>query len=79
MKVELTNEEVNTIVTALVRMPWIDVNDVISKLTEPTRAPSEMLTLPVVNMPEAPYGLRKDGTPAKRRGRKPATKRKTRQ
>lgn len=79
MKVELTNEEVNTIVTALVRMPWIDVNDVISKLTEPTRAPSEMLTLPVVNMPEAPYGLKKDGTPAKRRGRKPATKRKTRQ
>ena len=76
MKVELTNEEVNTIVTALVRMPWIDVNDVISKLTEPTRAPSEMLTLPVVNMPEAPYGLKKDGTPAKRRGRKPATKRK---
>lgn len=79
MKVELTNEEVNTIVTALVRMPWIDVNDVISKLTEPTRTPPEMLTLPVVNMPEAPYGLRKDGTPAKRRGRKPATKRKTRQ
>ena len=82
MKVELTNEEVNTIVTALVRMPWIDVNDVISKLTEPTRVPSEMLTLPVVNMPEpvaAPYGLKKDGTPAKRRGRKPATKRKTRQ
>lgn len=79
MKVELTNEEVNTIVTALVRMPWIDVNDVISKLTEPTRVPSEMLTLPVVNIPEpvaAPYGLKKDGTPAKRRGRKPATKRK---
>lgn len=83
MKVELTNDEVKTIVTALVRMPWIDVNDVISKLTEPQTQnisiDKPMLTLPVVEMPDAPYGLKKDGTPAKRRGRKPATKRKTRQ
>jgi hypothetical protein len=81
MKVELTNDEVKTIVTALVKMPWIEVNDVINKLTEPTYKP-EMLTLPVVTLPlEAPYGVRKDGTPAKKRGR-PATKktvRKTRQ
>lgn len=83
MKVELTNEEINTIVTALVRMPWIDVNDVITKLTEPAvqhiSIDTPMLTLPVVDSMNAPFGLKKDGTPAKRRGRKPATKRKTRQ
>ena len=85
MKVELTSDEVKTIVTALVRMPWIDVNDVINKLTEPQAQhisidKPQTLTLPVVTLPlEAPYGLKKDGTPAKRRGRKPATKRKTRQ
>jgi hypothetical protein len=77
VKVELTNEEVNTIVTALVRMPWIDVNDVITKLTEPTpqhvSIDTPMLTLPVVDSMNAPYGLKKDGTPAKRRGR-PAVK-----
>lgn len=78
MKVELTSDEVKTIVTALVKMPWIDVNDVINKLTEPADKP-QMLTLPVVTLPDAPYGLKKDGTPAKRRGRKPAIKRKTRQ
>ena len=81
MKVELTNDEVKTIVTALVRMPWIDVNDVINKLTEPTDKP-QMITLPVVNMPDpvaAPYGLKKDGTPAKRRGRPAKKVRKTRQ
>ena len=72
MKIELTNDEVKTIVTALVKMPWIDVNDVINKLTEPPSKP-EMLTLPVVEMSHAPYGLKKDGTPAKRRGR-PAVK-----
>lgn len=78
MKVELTSDEVKTIVTALVRMPWIDVNDVINKLTEPTNKP-EMLTLPVVNLPEAPFGVRKDGTPAKKRGRPAKKVRKTRQ
>lgn len=78
MKVELTNDEVKTIVTALVRMPWIDVNDVINKLTEPKDKP-EMLTLPVVTLPEAPFGVRKDGTPAKKRGRPAKKVRKTRQ
>lgn len=79
MKVELTNDEVKTIVTALVKMPWIDVNDVLTKLTEPQQP--EILTLPVVSLPEAPYGLKKDGTPAKRRGRPSTQKaaRKTRQ
>lgn len=84
MRIDLTNDEVKTIVTALVKMPWIEVNDVINKLTEPQTQhisiDKPMLTLPVVTLPvEAPYGLKKDGTPAKRRGRKPVTKRKTRQ
>lgn len=83
MKVELTNDEVKTIVTALVKMPWIDVNDVITKLTEPQiiEQKPEMLALPVVTLPEAPWGVRKDGTPAKKRGRPAAKKtaRKTRQ
>jgi hypothetical protein len=36
----------------------------------------EVLTLPVLDLPQtdAPYGLKKDGTPAKRRGRRPAVK-----
>jgi hypothetical protein len=40
----------------------------------------EVLTLPVLDLPQtdAPYGLRKDGTPAKRRGRRPAAKKTTR-
>lgn len=80
MKVELTSDEVKTIVTALVRMPWIDVNDVINKLTEPKPEPIPIAVHhSMVGENHAPYGLKKDGTPAKRRGRKPATKRKTRQ
>ena len=85
MRIDLTNDEVKTIVTALVKMPWIEVNDVINKLTEPTTQhisidKPQTLTLPVVTLPlEAPYGLKKDGTPAKKRGRPAKKVRKTRQ
>ena len=80
MKVELSNDEVTTIVTALVKMPWIEVNDVINKLTEPKPEPIPVAVHhSMIGQDHAPYGLKKDGTPAKRRGRKPAAKRKTRQ
>jgi hypothetical protein len=88
MQVNLSNEDIKTIVSALVSRPWLEVNDLMTKLTGPQidQAISidtpkvEVLTLPVVNLPQtdAPYGLRKDGTPAKRRGRRPAAKKTTR-
>ena len=81
MNIRLSNEEINMIVKGLVNQPWLEVNDLIQRLTTiPTQeVKPEVVTLPVVSLPNAPYGLKKDGTPAKRRGRKPATKRKTRQ
>jgi hypothetical protein len=93
MQVNLSNEDIKTIVSALVSRPWLEVNDLMTKLTGPQighidlltgttdsqiahSQSLELLTLPVVNLPQtdAPYGLRKDGTPAKRRGRRPAVK-----
>jgi hypothetical protein len=84
MQVNLSNEDIKTIVSALVGRPWLEVNDLMTKLTGPQidQAISidtpkvEVLTLPVLDLPQtdAPYGLRKDGTPAKRRGRRPAVK-----
>lgn len=90
MQVNLSNEDIKTIVSALVSRPWLEVNDLMTKLTGPqieqtisVEPPKvEVLTLPVLNLPQtdAPYGLKKDGTPAKRRGRPAAKKtRKTRQ
>lgn len=78
MNIHLNNEEINLIVKGLVNQPWLQVNELIQRLTiVPTEEP-KTLTLPVVDSMKAPFGLKKDGTPAKRRGRKPATKRKTR-
>lgn len=78
MNIHLNNEEINLIVKGLVNQPWLQVNELIQRLTiVPTEEP-KTLTLPVVDLMKAPFGLKKDGTPAKRRGRKPATKRKTR-
>ena len=84
MQVNLSNEDIKTIVSALVNRPWLEVNDLMTKLTGPqidqaisTDTPKvEVLTLPVVDLPQtdAPYGLKKDGTPAKRRGRPAAKK-----
>ena len=84
MQVNLSNEDIKTIVSALVNRPWLEVNDLMTKLTGPQidQAISidthkvEVLTLPVVDLPQtdAPYGLKKDGTPAKRRGRPAAKK-----
>ena len=81
MQVNLSNEDVNIIVSALVSRPWLEVNDLMTKLTGPQigdfeSSKTEALTLPVVDLPQtdAPYGLKKDGTPAKRRGRRPAAK-----
>jgi hypothetical protein len=81
VNIRLSNEEINMIVKGLVNQPWLEVNDLIQRLTTvPTQeVKPEVVTLPVVSLPDAPYGIKKDGTPAKRRGRKPATKRKTRQ
>ena len=84
MQVNLSNEDIKTIVSALVSRPWLEVNDLMNKLTGPQisqtisiDAPKvEVLTLPVLDLPQtdAPYGYKKDGTPAKRRGRRPAVK-----
>lgn len=79
MNIRLSNEEINLIVKSLVNHPWIDVNELIQRLTIVPTEEAKTITLPVVDSMTAPYGLKKDGTPAKRRGRKPATKRKTRQ
>ncbi len=80
MQVNLSNEDIKTIVSALVGRPWLEVNDLMTKLTGPQIAEIgsdniEVLTLPVLDLPQtdAPYGYKKDGTPAKRRGR-PAVK-----
>lgn len=77
MNIRLSNEDINVIVKGLVGQPWLEVNDLIQRLTTvPTQeVKPENVTLPPAS-PAAPYGLKKDGTPAKRRGRKPATKRK---
>jgi hypothetical protein len=84
VQVNLSNEDIKTIVSALVGRPWLEVNDLMTKLTGPQAAhvePTnvEAITLPVLDLPQtdAPYGLKKDGTPAKRRGR-PAVKKTTR-
>jgi hypothetical protein len=93
MQVNLSNEDIKTIVSALVNRPWLEVNDLMTKLTGPQighidlltsttdsqiahSQKVEVLTLPVVDLPQtdAPYGLKKDGTPAKRRGRPAAKK-----
>lgn len=84
MQVNLSNEDIKTIVSALVGRPWLEVNDLMTKLTGPQidqtisidTTKVEVLTLPVLDLPQtdAPYGLKKDGTPAKRRGRRPAVK-----
>ncbi len=80
MNIRLSNEEINMIVKGLVGQPWLEVNDLIQRLTTPTQeVKPEVVTLPVVSLPDAPYGLRKDGTPAKRRGRPVKKTRKTRQ
>ena len=76
MNIRLSNEEINMIVKGLVNQPWLEVNELIQRLTTvPTEeVKPEVVTLPVVSLPNAPFGLKKDGTPAKRRGRKPAKK-----
>ena len=82
MNIRLSNEEINMIVKGLVGQPWLEVNDLIQRLTAaPTQeVKPEVVTLPAASHPDAPYGLKKDGTPAKRRGRPAAKKtRKTRQ
>lgn len=66
MNISLTNDEVNIILRAVTAMPWLEVNELVIKLTDP---PAIKKTVPIVTTPEAPYGLKKDGTPAKRRGR----------
>lgn len=82
MQVNLSNEDVKIIVSALVGRPWLEVNDLMTKLTGPQAAhveqpKVEVLTLPVLDLPQtdAPYGYKKDGTPKARPGRKAVTKR----
>lgn len=72
MNLYLSNAEVSIIATALKDKPWSEVNGLMSKLSA-IPAPVES---PVIE--DAPYGLKKDGTPKARPGRKSA-KRKTRQ
>ena len=81
MNIRLSNEDINMIVKSLVSQPWIEVNELIQRLTTPESKP-EAVPIAVhhsmVGKDHAPYGLKKDGTPRARPGRKSA-KRKTRQ
>ena len=83
LNVTLAYNEIETIITALLPLPFNKVNRLIhyldksllesiqqDKPTEPT--PLEEMK---PNPPQAPYGIKKDGTPAKRRGRAPAKRR----
>ncbi len=81
MNIRLSNDDINMIVKSLVSQPWIEVNELIQRLTTPESKP-EAVPIAVhhsmVGKDHAPYGLKKDGTPRARPGRKSA-KRKARQ
>lgn len=66
----LTNEETQIVLSALVSRPWLEVNELIVKLT----AAPQPVAKPWDDTPTvaAPYGLKKDGTPRARPGRKPS-------
>jgi len=85
--INVTENELITIGKGLSLLPWIEVNDLLMKLSQQQQASKaaaqvaakqEIASKQEPKVINAPYGLKKDGTPAKRRGRKP-TKRKTRQ
>jgi len=82
--INVTENELITIGKGLSLLPWIEVNDLLMKLSQQqqaSKAAAQVVAKQEIasnQEPKAPYGLKKDGTPAKRRGRKP-TKRKTRQ
>ena len=62
MLYELTNEQVTTILKGLVTQPWLEVNQLVMMFTNPFAEGKPQQ--------EAPYGLKKDGTPRARPGRK---------
>ena len=76
MNLYLSNAEVNIIATALKDKPWSEVNGLMSKLSAIPAPVESSVESSIVK--DAPYGLKKDGTPRARPGRKSA-KRKTRQ
>lgn len=84
LNVTLAYNEIETIITALLPLPFNKVNRLIhyldKSLLESIQAnhPVEVPVSPVEvkpNPPHAPYGIKKDGTPAKRKGRAPAKRR----
>ena len=66
MLYELSNEQVTTILKGLVTQPWLEVNQLINMFTSPAMTPA---VTPKPKAKEAPYGLKKDGTPRARPGR----------
>jgi hypothetical protein len=84
LNVTLAYNEIETIITALLPLPFNKVNRLIHYLDksllesiqkdEPAK-PTIFDEMPPNIPPLAPYGIKKDGTPAKRRGRAPAKRR----
>ena len=85
MLLNVNEQELHTIGKGLSLLPWIEVNDLLMKLSQQqqaSKAADQLIRLEaskVVALPNAPYGLKKDGTPAKRRGRPAKKARKVRQ
>lgn len=87
LNVILSHTEIETIITALLPLPFNKVNRLIHYLDKSLLesiekinelAPTVVFTPPEEmkpNPPHAPYGIKKDGTPAKRKGRAPAKRR----
>ena len=86
MLLNVNEQELHTIGKGLSLLPWIEVNDLLMRLSRQQQAAIEAQNAaPVavhhsmVGKDHAPYGLKKDGTPAKRRGRPAKKARKVRQ
>ena len=74
MLININDQELRTIGKGLSLLPWIEVNDLLMRLSQHQQAmKAAAQVISKVKRPDAPYGLKKDGTPAKRRGR-PAKK-----
>lgn len=74
MLININDQELRTIGKGLSLLPWIEVNDLLMRLSQHQQAvKAAAQVISKVQRPDAPHGLKKDGTPAKRRGR-PAKK-----
>jgi hypothetical protein len=84
LNLNLSYNEIEIIITALLPLPFNKVNSLIHYLDknllesiEQDKAAEGLTPQAAVkpNPPHAPYGFNKDGTPTKRRGRAPAKRR----